>query len=49
MKASDVLVLPTLQEHLGNVLAEAAMCGLPLITHPHHGARYIIQRRVLDV
>jgi len=43
MKASDVLVLPTLQEHLGNVLAEAAMCGLPLISHPHHGARYIIQ------
>lgn len=43
MKASDVLVLPTLQEHLGNVLAESAMCGLPIITHPHHGARYIIQ------
>lgn len=43
MKASDIMVLPTLQEHLGNVLAESAMCGLPLIAHPGNGARYILQ------
>lgn len=43
MRASDVFVLPTLQEHLGNALIEAAMYGLPVVTHPHGGARFSIQ------
>lgn len=43
IKASDVLALPTLQEHLGNALIEAAMCGIPVVTHPHDGARFTIQ------
>jgi 1,2-diacylglycerol 3-alpha-glucosyltransferase len=40
---SDVFVLPTLQECLGGSLLEAAMAGVPLITHPHSGARFILQ------
>ncbi|MBX3075476.1 glycosyltransferase family 4 protein [Candidatus Obscuribacterales bacterium] len=43
MRACDVFVLPTLQEHLGNALIEAAMYGLPVVTHPHGGARFSIQ------
>lgn len=40
---SDVFVLPTLQECLGGSLLEAAMSGTPLVTHPHSGARFILQ------
>jgi 1,2-diacylglycerol 3-alpha-glucosyltransferase len=42
LNASDVFVLPSLQEGLGNALIEAAMCGLPVIAHPHEGARFSI-------
>lgn len=42
LKASDVFVLPSLQEGLGNALIEAALCGLPVITHPHEGAQFSI-------
>jgi glycosyltransferase involved in cell wall biosynthesis len=38
---SDVFVLPTIDECLGNVLIEAALAGLPIISHPHDGARYL--------
>lgn len=43
MHACDVFVLPTLQEHLGNALIEAAMYGLPVVTHPHGGAQFSIR------
>jgi len=43
MKACDVFVLPTLEEHLGNALIEAAMSGMPVVTHPHDGAKFSVR------
>lgn len=43
LHASDVFVLPSMRESLGNALVEAALCGLPVVTHPHDGARYALQ------
>jgi glycosyltransferase involved in cell wall biosynthesis len=43
LHASDAFVLPSLRESLGNALVEAALCGVPLVTHPHHGARFAIK------
>lgn len=43
LSASDLFVLPSLNEALGAVLIEAAMCSLPVITHPHPAAQYILQ------
>lgn len=40
---ADVFVLPSLNESLGAVLIEAAMAGLPIISHPHSGSRFILQ------
>lgn len=42
LQASDVFVLPSLRESFGNVLLEAALCGLPVVTHPHDGAQFVI-------
>ncbi len=42
LQASDVFVLPSLRESFGNVLLEAALCGLPVVTHPHDGAKFVI-------
>jgi len=42
LQACDVFVLPTLDEFFGNSLIEAALCGLPVVTHPHTAARYAI-------
>lgn len=43
LHASDVFVLPSLREHLGNAQIEAILCGLPLIVHPHDGARFVVE------
>lgn len=43
LRASDVFVLPSLREGLGNAWIEAGMCGIPLVIHPHDGARFGIQ------
>ncbi len=39
---ADCFVLPSLQEGLGSAIVEAAMAGLPVVCHPHAGARYIL-------
>jgi 1,2-diacylglycerol 3-alpha-glucosyltransferase len=41
--ASDVFVLASLRESLGNALLEAVLVGLPVVTHAHDGARFILQ------
>jgi len=43
LHASDVFVLPSLRESLGNALVEAILCGIPVVTHPHDGARFAIR------
>lgn len=40
---ADVFVLPSLSEGLGLVLIEAAMAGLPIISHPHYGSQFILE------
>lgn len=40
---SDVFVLASLFEGLGAVLIEAAMAGLPIISHPHAGSKFILK------
>jgi 1,2-diacylglycerol 3-alpha-glucosyltransferase len=39
--ASDLFVLPSLNEALGAVLIEAGLHGLPIICHQHEAARFI--------
>ncbi|HEX8329432.1 MAG TPA: glycosyltransferase family 4 protein [Hymenobacter sp.] len=41
-RAADFFVLPSLHEGLGVVLIEAGAHSLPIISHPHQGARYIL-------
>ena len=43
MHMADVFVLPSLREGLGAVLIEAAMAGLPVLSHPHAGSKYILE------
>lgn len=42
LQASDVFVLPSLVEGLGNALIEAALANIPVLTHPHEGAQFSI-------
>jgi 1,2-diacylglycerol 3-alpha-glucosyltransferase len=43
LRACDMFVLPSLVEGLGNALVEAALYGLPVVTHGHEGAQFSIQ------
>lgn len=43
LHAADLFVLPSLRESLGNALVEAILCGVPVVTHPHDGARFALQ------
>ncbi|MBX9692928.1 MAG: glycosyltransferase family 4 protein, partial [Cyanobacteria bacterium] len=43
MRQANLFILPSLIEGLGNALIEAAMAGIPIICHPHGGAKFILQ------
>ena len=43
LHASDVFVLPSIREHLGNAMVEAILAGVPVIVHPHDGGRFVIE------
>src|SRR5207302_5150224 len=43
MCIADVFVLPSLQEGLGGVVIEAVLAGVPVVVHPHGGAKFILQ------
>ena len=40
---SDVFVLPSFREGLASSIIEAAMAGIPVISHPHSGGKYILR------
>lgn len=40
--AADIFVLPSLHEGLGVVLIEAGAHSLPVVSHPHMGAKFIL-------
>lgn len=40
---ADLFVLPSLNEGLGNALIEASLLGKPIISHPHGGAKFILE------
>lgn len=40
---SDAFALCSLYEGLGAVMIEAALAGIPVLSHPHGGSRYILQ------
>lgn len=40
---ADLFVLPSLNEGLGNALIEAALLAKPIVSHPHGGARFILE------
>ena len=39
---ADVFVLPSFREGLASSIIESAMAGLPIISHPHAGGKYIL-------
>jgi glycosyltransferase involved in cell wall biosynthesis len=43
MRASDLLVLPSLEDGFARTVTEALACGLPVITTPNTGASDLIQ------
>jgi glycosyltransferase involved in cell wall biosynthesis len=42
MRASDILVLPSLEDGFARTVTEALSCGLPVITTPNTGASDVI-------
>ena len=40
--ASDLFILPSLDEGLGAVIIEAGMHNLPIVAHPHKGSKFIL-------
>lgn len=43
LSMSDVFVLPSFKEGLASSIIEAAMAGIPIVSHPHSGGRYILE------
>jgi glycosyltransferase involved in cell wall biosynthesis len=43
LSMADVFVLPSFREGLSNSLIEAVMAGLPVVSHPHPGGKYILE------
>lgn len=43
LSTADVFVLPSLSEGLPGALIEAAMAGLPIVSHSHSGGQFILQ------
>lgn len=41
-KASDIFILASLKEGFGLVYLEALAAGLPIITHPHEAANFVV-------
>ncbi len=42
MRGADTFVLASLNECLGNSIAEAVLAGLPVVTHSHTASRFIL-------
>ncbi|CAN5572242.1 hypothetical protein BH10CYA1_BH10CYA1_21550 [soil metagenome] len=42
LQASDVFVLPSLNEGLGNAMAEAALAEVPVVCHSHAASRFVL-------
>ncbi len=42
LQASDAFVLPSLQEGLGNAMAEAALAEVPVVAHSHAASRFVL-------
>jgi glycosyltransferase involved in cell wall biosynthesis len=40
---ADVFVLPSFREGLASSIIESAMAGIPIISHPHSGGKYILE------
>lgn len=43
---SDLFTLTSLYEGLGSVIIEAAQSGLPILCHPHAGAKFILEEPI---
>jgi glycosyltransferase involved in cell wall biosynthesis len=43
LSMADVFVLPSFREGLASSIIESAMAGIPTISHPHSGGKYILQ------
>jgi glycosyltransferase involved in cell wall biosynthesis len=46
MQVSDILCLPSLREGFGNVVLEAALCGVPAIVSDIYGLRDVVEKDV---
>lgn len=42
LQAADAFVLPSLQEGLGNAMAEAALAEIPVVAHSHAASRFVL-------